>query len=147
MVSRLKMIMSPWLLPGTVSFDEWCAVVDEELEETMSDGWTATEFTNPRLRAVVENWPIGRGKRATAIFEIEQKIGRERAVRTTVGKSVKLTYATKARIVDGDDGRIYIAELTAFGHITFMRGDMKYAHGDAVFERDPRYARLRALFD
>lgn len=30
-----------------------------------------TEYANPRMHAVVENWPSG-SKRVTAVFEIEQ---------------------------------------------------------------------------
>jgi hypothetical protein len=49
------------------------------------------------------------------------------------------------RIVDGDDGRTYIAGLSNYGHITIMRGDMKF-NEETVFEREPRHAELLALF-
>jgi hypothetical protein len=49
------------------------------------------------------------------------------------------------RIVDGDDGRIYIAKLTSYGHIGIHRGDMHY-NEETVFEDDPRFAELLALF-
>jgi len=103
-------------------------------------------YTNPRLQATIENWPSG-SKRVTATFHIETDPKRgERAVRVTTGKPVKLTYASKVRIVDGDDGRTYIAQLTpAYGHISIMRGDMKYSE-EAIFDTDPRYPALRALF-
>ena len=114
-------------------------------------------YTNPRMSATIENWPNG-GKRCTAHFSIESDPKRgERAVRVTTHASPltevtsfaapkKLTYAKKMRIVDGDDGRTYIAELTAYGHITIMRGDMKY-NEESVFERDPRHTELLALFE
>ena len=106
-----------------------------------------TQYANPRMRAEIPNWPSGK-QRVTAVFEIEQhpKHG-ERAVRTTWGKPKKLTYAYKARIVDGDDGRTYIAEFSRqFGLVTIMKGDMKYEH-ETIFERDgQRYADAVALF-
>ncbi len=103
-------------------------------------------YSNPRMSAVIENWPHGR-QRVTANFEIERDPKRgERAVRVTTGAPKKLTYARKSRIVDGEDGRTYIAELTIFAHITIMRGDMKFAH-ETIFSADPRYPELLALFD
>lgn len=105
-------------------------------------------YSNPRLTADIENWPIGGGKRGTAHFFIEQGTGREgqeRAVRVTFGKPKKLTYATKARIVDGSDGRTYIAELSAYGFICIKRGDMKHDE-ENIFERDARFEELKKLF-
>ncbi|HEV2098526.1 MAG TPA: hypothetical protein VGR45_06315 [Stellaceae bacterium] len=107
-----------------------------------------TTYSNPRMSAVIEDWPIGR-KTCAATFQIEQNGQRgERAVRTTIGKPKKLTYATKARIVDGDDGRTYIVELAYHGGITVMKGTMDHvAEPDAIWPRDPRYAEMLALFD
>jgi hypothetical protein len=101
-------------------------------------------YTNPRTEATIENWPSG-SKRVTARFTIERAKKGERAVRVTDGAPKKLTFAVRARIVDGSDGRTYIAELTQFGHISIMRGDMKFSH-EAVFPGDPRYADMKALF-
>lgn len=102
-------------------------------------------YSNPRNTAIIENWPSG-SKQVTATFSIESDPKRgERAVRTTTGAPKKLTFARKMRIVDGDDGRTYIAALTDYGHITIHRGDMKY-HEETVFGHDPRYAALVALF-
>lgn len=104
-----------------------------------------TQYTNPRMTAAIENWPSG-SKRVTALFTIEVVPGRgERGVRMTTGAAKKLTYARKARIVDGDDGRTYIAELSCYGHVNIMRGDMKYQH-ESIHERDPRHAEALALF-
>jgi hypothetical protein len=61
------------------------------------------------------------------------------------GAPKKLTYARKMRIVDGDDGRTYIAALTRYGHITIHRGDMQF-HEETVFESEGRYSELRDLF-
>jgi hypothetical protein len=104
-----------------------------------------TSYSNPRMNAVIQDWPSG-AKRVTAHFSIETDPKRgQRAVRITTGAPKKLTFANKMRIVDGDDGRTYIAELTMYGHITIMRGDMKY-NEETVFERDARYPDLLALF-
>lgn len=103
------------------------------------------KYSNPRMSATVENWPSG-NKRVTARFEIERDAKRgERAVRTTDGAPKKLTFAKMVRIVDGDDGRTYVAEYTTFGHISIMRGDMKYQH-EAVFPGDPRYSEVLEIF-
>jgi hypothetical protein len=103
------------------------------------------KYSNPRLTATIPDWPSG-SKRVTARFEIEQDSKRgERAIRVTDGAPKKLTYAKMARIVDGDDGRTYIAEFSMYGHISIMKGDMKFQH-ETIFERDPRYAEVLELF-
>jgi hypothetical protein len=97
------------------------------------------------MDAAIPDWPSG-SKRVTAMFHIEQDAKRgERAVRITSGAAKKLTFAKLARIVDGDDGRTYIAEFTIYGHISIMRGDMKFQH-EAIFPHDPRYAEVLELF-
>jgi hypothetical protein len=96
------------------------------------------------MHAAIPDWPSG-SKRVTALFAIEQTPRGERAVRTTTGNPKKLTFARMARIVDGSDGRTYIAELTTFGFVSIMRGDMKIQH-EAIFQRDPRYAAALELF-
>ncbi len=104
-----------------------------------------TTYSNPRTEAVIRDWPSG-SKCVTATFSIESDPRQgERAVRVTTGKPVKITYARKTRIVDGDDGKTYIARLTGYGHVSIMRGDMKYSH-EAIFENDPRYPEIVALF-
>ena len=102
-------------------------------------------YSNPRMTAVVENWPSG-SQRVTARFVIEQDPKRgERAARTTTGDPKKLTFAKLARIVDGSDGRTYIAEFTIYGHISIMRGDMKFQQ-ETIHSTDPRYAAALELF-
>ena len=103
-------------------------------------------YSNPRMSATIPDWPSGQ-KRVTASFNIETHPKRgERAVRITTGAPKTLTYAVKARIVDGDDGRTYIAELTSYGFVSIMCGDMKYQK-ESIFPSDPRYPAVRALFD
>jgi hypothetical protein len=105
-----------------------------------------TTYSNPRTEATIPDWPSGK-HRVTAVFTIERDHKRgDRAVRTTTGAPKKLTYARKARIVDGDDGRVYILELSPFSrHITVMRGTMDYNH-EVIYERDDRYEDIRKLF-
>ena len=97
------------------------------------------------MNATIENWPSG-SRRVKACFEIEQNPKKgERAVRTTTGEPKKLTYAKMARIVDGSDGRTYIAEFTIYGHITIMCGDMKFSH-ETIHPNDTRYSQVLELF-
>ena len=103
------------------------------------------QYSNPRLHAVIDDWPNG-GKRVRATFPIEEHPKRgQRAVRVTTGAPKKLTFAKQMRIVDGDDGKTYIAALTMYGHITIMRGDMKFSE-ETIFADDPRYSDVSKLF-
>lgn len=81
----------------------------------------------------------------TAVFSIEQTPRGERAVRVTTGAPKKLTFARKMRIVDGDDGRTYIAALSDYGFVTIMRGDMKFQE-EVFHENNPRFSEVRTLF-
>ena len=101
------------------------------------------KYSNPRMTATIENWPSGT-KRVTARFQIEQTSRGERAVRITDGAPKKLTFAKLARIVDGDDGRTYIAEYSIYGHISIMRGDMRFQH-EVIHSDNPRYADIVEL--
>ena len=105
---------------------------------------SATKYSNPRMTATIENWPGGT-KRVTARFQIEQTSRGERAVRITDGAPKKLTFAKLARIVDGDDGRTYIAEYSIYGHVSIMRGDMKFQH-EVIHSDNPRFAEVLELF-
>ena len=103
-------------------------------------------YSNPRMEATIEDWPSG-SRRVTAVFKIEQhpKKG-ERATRVTSGAPKKLTYVIKARIVEGSDGRTYIAELSMYGHIHIMGGTMKYSK-ETIQPTDERFGEVRTLFD
>jgi len=103
-------------------------------------------YSNPRMMATIENWPSG-GKRVTATFNIETDPRRgQRAWRITTGAPKKLTFAKQMRIVDGGDGKTYIAELSSYGFVTIMRGDMKY-NEEVVHVNNPRHPELLALFE
>lgn len=109
-------------------------------------------YSNPRMEAVITDWPIG-NKRTTATFRIECDPKRgERGTRFTIdpktGKpsaTKKLTFARKARIVDGDDGRTYILELSTYRHISVMQGNMQF-QAETLNADDPRYLSLLELF-
>jgi hypothetical protein len=101
----------------------------------------------------IESWPFGRFERCQAVFKIEQHPTRgERAVRTITdaeGRTYapkKLTFARLVRIVEGSDGRTYIAELTRSGFVSIMQSNMKLEE-ESIFERDPRFPAVRALFN
>lgn len=113
----------------------------------------ATQYSNPRMQATIDNWPTG-SYTTTAIFSIETHPTRgQRAVRVThhpiTGKPAapkKLSFARQARIVDGDDGRTYILEMSIYSGLLYvMRGDMKYQH-ETVYREDPRYSTLLGFF-
>jgi hypothetical protein len=101
-------------------------------------------YSNPRMIAVIPDWPSG-SKRVTARFEIEQNARGERAIRTTTGAPKKLTYAVKMRVVDGSDGRTYIAALTLYGSVSIMRGDMQFQQ-ESIHSGHPQYAAALELF-
>ena len=109
-------------------------------------------YSNPRTEFTVDNWPYGRFK-TTATFTIEAVKGKERAARVTVNpkngrvnKPKKTTYSHKARIVDGSDGRTYIAELTVFGAVSIRQSDMHHQQ-EYISDNDARYSDLLALFN
>jgi hypothetical protein len=113
----------------------------------------ALTYTNPRRHAEIGNWPMGRNKRGTAVFDVEVKPGKgERGVRvtrldgstqTTAPKT--LTYACKVRIVDGSDGRTYLVELTVYGFFSVMSSDMQHQH-ETVHTDNVRHPDLMKLF-
>ena len=110
-----------------------------------------TTYSNPRMHAVIENWPHG-NKRTTATFAIEGGPGRQRGTRFTIdpktGKpsaTKKLTYARLARIVDGDDGKTYIAELSSYGFVNIMQSNMQFQF-ETIHKDQPGWSDALALF-
>lgn len=105
------------------------------------------------MRAVIDNWPIG-ANRTTATFAIEQHPSRgERATRFTISPKTgkpsatkTLTYAVQARIVDGDDGRTYLAMMTMYRHVSIMQSNMQF-QAETIHADDLRYGAVAALFN
>ena len=109
-------------------------------------------YTNARKELTVNDWPYG-SKRTTAIFSIETGRGKERAVRITVNpktgrenKPKKTTFSQKTRIVDGSDGKTYIAKLGAYGAITIMQSNLQYQQ-EYISDNDSRFTELLELFN
>jgi hypothetical protein len=111
------------------------------------------KFSNPRLLAEIEDFPIGSGNRGKCIFRIQNggKWG-VRATRTTMNKhglwcKPKVdTYCEKAAIVDGDDGKTYVLSLTRYSaHISIR--DSAFMSAGTVFGSDESYPELLALIN
>lgn len=109
-------------------------------------------YSNPRSEATFTDWPYNGTLRTTATFRIETTQRGQRAVRVTINPKTgrpsapkTLTYAKRAVIVDGDDGKTYIAELTMYGHICIMQSNMQYQH-ENIHSHSPRYPAVLALF-
>ena len=112
-------------------------------------------FTNPRLQATFEDWPLG-NRRGRCVFAVESKAGKGfRFTRTTTGKPKAHTYGGQAAIVDGSDGRTYLLQFAGLydfikvSRSDFMDADPKVV-GDtvsssAVFEQHERFIELKAL--
>lgn len=111
-----------------------------------------TTYSNPRLHAVIPDWPFGR-QTTTAEFEVSPRnkrgvrIGRRTRNKTDTGwNKVKLTvYAESACIVDGDDGKTYLLlKSDTWRSIEIVQGTMKFSHGHASHP-EPEYDALLAL--
>ena len=108
-------------------------------------------YSNPRKSYTTDQWPYG-SMRTTATFTIEANKRGQRVSRVTINpkngrtnKPKTTTYSMKACIVDGSDGRTYIAELTMYGHITIMESNLQYQQ--AVFHtNDENYPEILNLF-
>ena len=76
-----------------------------------AEGEALPVLSNPQMEVVIDDWPIGR-QRCKAWFAVETGPRGERVSRRTENKSRTgwnapkyTTYAMRACIVDGDDGR------------------------------------------
>ena len=81
-------------------------------------------FTNPRTHAIVPDWPLGGSRRGPAVFTVESNKRGERISRVTTGRPKHSTYGANARIVDGDDGKIYLLFVTEFLQVRAVPGTM-----------------------
>lgn len=117
------------------------------------------KFSNPRLRAEIQDYPLGGSKRGLCVFNVEYKPSKGwRFTRTTTGKPKANTYGGKAAIVDGDNGRTYCIQFAgAFDFIKVYRHDFMCAspedtgtphNAGSVFpDQAERYAELKALIE
>lgn len=110
-------------------------------------------YSNPRQFAEFSDWPFGR-QRVRCAFNVEtDRQGRERVARVTENKTrtgwnkpKKTTYANRARIVDGSDGKTYLLLETKYGFIEVRKANMQEEHETVHGDTDPaRYASLLAL--
>lgn len=109
-------------------------------------------YTNPRIEALIEDWPFGR-QRCRARFSVESNKRGERVKRWTENKARNgwnkpkaTTYAPRVAIVDGDDGRIYILQTTVYDFINVMSGNMKVER-ETIHLGDPRYDEVLRLLN
>lgn len=111
-------------------------------------------YSNPRREATFTDWPYGRDMKTTATFTVETTPGYgQRVARVTLDPKTgrrslpkRTTYALGARIVDGSDGKTYVANLTPYGFIGVMQSNLQISQ-ETVPETDPRYAAMHAMFD
>ncbi len=109
-------------------------------------------YHSPCLVRTIPDWPSG-GHKVPAVFQIVQTKGAERCERTTQHPTKgtwstpkKTTFARKARIVTGTDGRTYLLELGRYSNaLTVMQGNLQYQQ-EYIGEDDPRHPALLALF-
>lgn len=105
-------------------------------------------YSNPRMHAEFNDWPLGGSKRGRCVFNIEYAPKRGfRVTRTTTGKPKVKTYGGQACIVDGSDGRTYILQKAPmqYGFITISRSDFM-DEGTVWPDGNPEsYAELDAL--
>lgn len=116
------------------------------------------ELSDPRKEAEVRDWPSGK-RRVTALFRVEvSENWGERVSRITTkldsvpesyGKPRRTAYHKKIRIVNGNDGRIYLLGLTDFRQIVVISGTLnktEYLHAnEANPQFQVRYERLKVL--
>lgn len=115
------------------------------------------KFSNPRIKAVFSDWPLGGAKRGQCTFEVQDG-GKKgfRVGRTTTGKTKWNTYGGRAAIVDGDNGKTYILQQVppVYGNwIRIDASDFKNASDigrqHSVWEKDDPalHAELLALIN
>jgi len=99
-------------------------------ESEIEQYFTENTF-NPSIETTVQDWPIGRQKRGTMCFEIEDggKKG-QRCQRWQPGKNKtaanRTTYHRKMQILTTADGETVIIGYTDYGQITMVYGTLKY---------------------
>lgn len=114
-------------------------------------------FSNPRLIAEFDDWPIGGTARGKCRFEVlhEKKGWRVRKATTDKDgnwcKPKLTTFGGPAAIVNGSDGRTYvIQDCREYGFVNVWGGDLKNPRDcQPIFKREnpESHAELLALID
>jgi len=108
------------------------------------------EYSNPRLSARFDDWPWGSKLKTWCYFEIEDNGKKGQRVKRTVidprtSRECKPkfgTYSTLVRIVDGSDGKTYIANYSAlYGFISIEQSNLKYSQ-ETINKDDKRFDKL-----
>jgi len=109
------------------------------------------KYLNPTKQLTVNDWPYGRQLRTSAIFTIESNKHGERVNRITINpkngianKPKTTTYADLVRIVEGKDGKTYIAEYHKYNRICIRESNLQYEH-ESIYDSNPYFAELLAL--
>jgi hypothetical protein len=115
-------------------------------------------YSNPRLVAEFDDWPIGGSNRGQCKFNVCE--GGKRGVRVSRMTTSKLgvwckpkytNYFDKAVIVDGEDGRTYVLSYSGRGmdSVAVWRSDFMQAEEGYVFKtyNPSRFAELMAIID
>jgi len=118
-------------------------------------------YSNPRLVAEFNDWPIGGSQRGQCKFEVQAadpRTAKTRVARTTTNKAGQwckpklTTYVALACIVDGSDGRTYILGwIPEYESIRVQRSDFmdqEHSYKDSQKpEEQARFAELMALIE
>ncbi len=109
-------------------------------------------YSNPVKELTILDWPYGRFNRVKCVFSIEDKKGKQRAVKTTdnpkggTNKPKKLTYAVKVLFVTGSDDKTYVLELNQYGSISVMQSNFRLEQ-ETMYSDDSRFETLRTFFE
>lgn len=110
-------------------------------------------FSNPRLAADFDDWPLGGNKRGPCSFYLEHSEKRGwRFIRVTFGKPKTATFGGRGAIVDGSNGRTYLIQQSRHNStISIFRSDFmtppesEIGQASYVIETDPQYRTLLDL--
>lgn len=109
----------------------------------------STVYSDPRLELVIEDYPLGGTKRGQCRFYVDKNPKRgARVGKVTTGKPSFTTFANRAAIVTGDDGRTYVLrDVKDYGFVDVSRSDFKTHESVHKSSSPERYATLMALID
>lgn len=109
------------------------------------------QYSNPQMERTFDDWPY-RQVQTTCVFEVTHRNNRERCQRRTQEPMSKrwnnpklTTYGLKCRIMDGDDGKIYVVTWNNYGFFNVMRSCLKLQQ-ESVSLGDPRFEDMRKQF-